>query len=142
MKKSVENSVTELLENRSKKVKDVDLQKVLKRQQEIESKIQSNGSLRQYFQTVKTLFKLIQAYWSGEYRQLPWFSVGAIVTALLYVFTPLDFVPDIIPGLGLVDDGLILAACLKLVQQDLQNFQNWLDNPDSEPSLDKDQHDA
>ena len=40
-----------------------------------------------------------------------------LVLALLYIISPVDFIPDPIPVVGLVDDGLVGigagAACIK-----------------------------
>ncbi|GAB6260369.1 YkvA family protein [Photobacterium sp. R1] len=113
------------LENSSRKVTDKDIERVLEKEQDIEAKVQKNGSLRQYFNVVKSMYRLVKAYWRGEYREIPWFTIAAIVTALLYVFNPLDVLPDVIPFLGFTDDALILAVCLKLVQQDLDDFEAW-----------------
>ncbi|MDO6706963.1 YkvA family protein [Photobacterium sp. 1_MG-2023] len=123
--KMTEQEAAAKLEKSSKKVTDKDIERVLEKEQDIEEKVQKNGSLRQYFNVVKSMYSLVKAYWKGEYREIPWFTIAAIVTALLYVFNPLDVLPDVIPFLGLTDDALILAVCLKLVQQDLDDFERW-----------------
>ncbi|WP_249199436.1 YkvA family protein [Photobacterium sp. GJ3] len=123
--KMTEQEAAAKLEKSSKKVTDKDIERVLEKEQDIEEKVQKNGSLRQYFNVVKSMYSLVKAYWKGEYREIPWFTIAAIVTALLYVFNPLDVLPDVIPFLGLTDDALILAVCLKLVQQDLEDFERW-----------------
>jgi len=120
-----EQDAKEKLESSSKKVTDKDIERVLEKEQDIEEKVQKSGSLRQYFNVVKSMYGLVKSYWKGEYREIPWFTIAAIVTALLYVFNPLDVLPDVIPFLGLTDDALILAVCLKLVQQDLDDFELW-----------------
>ncbi len=51
--------------------------------------------------------------------------MAAIVAALLYVLSPVDLIPDAIPIIGMVDDALVVAACLKLVKQDLADFEAW-----------------
>ncbi|MBV7263121.1 DUF1232 domain-containing protein [Photobacterium sp. WH24] len=120
-----EQEAKEKLESSSRKVTDKDIQRVLEKEQVIEDKVQKSGTLRKYFNVVKSMYGLVKAYWKGEYREIPWFTVAAIVTALLYVFNPLDVLPDVIPFLGLTDDALILAVCLKLVQQDLDDYEAW-----------------
>ncbi len=120
-----EQEAKEKLESSSRKVTDEDIQRVLDKEQVIEDKVQKSGTLRKYFNVVKSMYGLVKAYWKGEYREIPWFTVAAIVTALLYVFNPLDVLPDVIPFLGLTDDALILAVCLKLVQQDLDDYEAW-----------------
>jgi uncharacterized membrane protein YkvA (DUF1232 family) len=51
--------------------------------------------------------------------------MAAIVAALLYVLSPIDLLPDFIPIVGYVDDALVVAACLALVEQDLINYKEW-----------------
>ena len=42
---------------------------------------------------------------------MPWFSKGIPILAALYVASPLDFVPDVLPVLGQMDDiGIMLVA--------------------------------
>lgn len=68
---------------------------------------------------------LVRDYWRGSYRAVPGYSLLAIVLALLYVFSPLDFVPDVLPILGLVDDALVALVCLSLVEKDLRAYEEW-----------------
>ncbi|HEX2548053.1 MAG TPA: YkvA family protein [Ramlibacter sp.] len=71
------------------------------------------------------MFKRLTLLWSvvrGDARQL-WFALrhpGApgwlkLGTALLmlYVFSPLDIVPDFIPGLGIVDDIVLVPMAIR-----------------------------
>lgn len=118
------------LAKQTEKVTDKDLQKVLAKEEKITKKVKGAGSLEEHLETVKLMFALIKAYWSGEYRQIPWFTIAAIVAALLYVLSPLDLIPDFIPIIGLMDDAMVLAACLNLVKKDLTQFETWrLTNP-------------
>lgn len=68
---------------------------------------------------------LVRDYWRGSYRAPPAFSLVAIVLALLYVLSPLDLLPDVIPLVGIVDDALVMFVCLKLVENDLRAYEAW-----------------
>jgi len=46
-----------------------------------------------------------------------------LATAVLYAFSPVDLVPDIIPFLGQVDDVAVLALGMDLF---LKNVPDWL----------------
>ena len=109
----------------AKKVTEADLQKVLNRQKEIEEKFSGNGPLGKFVADLKLLFSLIKDYVSGEYREIPWWSLAAIVAALLYVLSPIDSILDFIPGIGYLDDAMVVAVCLKMVQTDLYNYKDW-----------------
>src|SRR4029434_9149163 len=55
--------------------------------------------LQGLFQSLMALFRLVKAYAVGEYRAVPWKSLIASVTALVYFIYPLDFIPDfLLPG--------------------------------------------
>lgn len=48
--------------------------------------------------------------------RVPMWKKAVPVLALLYVISPFDFVPDIIPGLGQLDDIGILLAGMRLFE--------------------------
>ena len=50
-------------------------------------------------------------------NDIPWTQVAGTMAALLYVISPIDLVPDFIPGLGFADDALVfLKAFANIVQ--------------------------
>ena len=61
----------------------------------------------------------------------PKYRWAAIVAALFYFISPIDVVPDAIPLLGLIDDGIIatflIAEVSQIVMDQLQN-RNKRDN--------------
>ena len=118
------------LNEQAEKVTDKDLEKVLAKEQKIEDKFRNNDSISGYLDRAKSMFGLIRDYWSGNYRQVPWKTIAAVAGALLYVLMPLDLIPDFIPVAGFLDDAGVIAACLKLVSDDLVNYEKWKLNQD------------
>ena len=125
MAKVTKNQAEEELKKGAKNVTEDDLKKVLDKRDEIENKFKENGPLGRFIADLKLLFSIIQDYVKGEYRTIPFWSIAAIVAALLYVLSPVDLIPDVIPGIGYVDDGLVVAACLAMVEQDLHTYKEW-----------------
>ena len=80
----------EALDKGAKNVTEEDIQKVLNKQEEIENKFNENGPLGRFVADLKLLFSIIKDYVNGEYREIPWWSIAAIVAALLYVLSPID----------------------------------------------------
>ena len=113
------------LKKRADTVSADDLQKVTEKQNEIEKKFKTNSSLSRFLEDLNLLFRLIKDYISGEYKEVPWWSIAAIVAALLYVLNPIDLIPDIIPFIGYIDDAMVIAACLKMVEADLLSYTKW-----------------
>ncbi len=74
---------------------------------------------------VQLLVRLIRAYASGEYRKLPWKSLVSIVGVLIYFVSPLDFIPDFLPIVGMTDDLALILWLFKTLSDDLSDFSQW-----------------
>jgi len=125
MTKVSKKKAEEHLKNAQKNVTEDDLKKVLDKRAEIEEKFKGNGPLGKFVADLKLLFSLVQDYFKGEYRKIPFWTIAAIVAALLYVLNPIDLIPDFIPVVGYVDDALVVAVCLAMVEQDLLKYKDW-----------------
>ena len=125
MKKITKEQAAAELKKGAKNITEDDLKKVLDKQNEIEKKFSGHGPLGKFVADMKLLFSVIKDYASGEYREIPWYSIAAIVFALLYVLSPVDLIPDFIPIIGYIDDALVVAACLGLIDQDLHKYKEW-----------------
>lgn len=102
-----------------------DVGDLLTRQRAIEEKVQNSGKLKRFSSDVNLMFSMLRDYWKGAYREVPWKSIAAIAGALVYVLNPLDLIPDMILGFGLLDDAGVVALCLKMVESDLIRYAAW-----------------
>lgn len=123
-RKITEEEAREELESKSKKIGSEDVENVINKKEDLEKKAKS-GALNRFVNEIKLMFSMVQDYWKGEYREVPWMTIAAIVAALLYVISPVDLIPDFIPGIGLVDDAAVVAACLTMVQSDFEAYKEW-----------------
>ena len=57
------------------------------------------------------LIEMIKAAISGEYP-LPAWAIAAIIGAIIYVVSPIDAIPDLIPIVGWLDDAEVVAAAI------------------------------
>ena len=85
------------------------------------------GFLARLFQDLKLLIPLIKDYWKGTYRDVSAKSIVIFVVALAYIISPIDLIPDYIPGLGQIDDAVILGLSLYFLEKDLWKYQEWKD---------------
>ena len=92
------------------------------RQQAIHS---PNSRIRELGEQIKRLGRLVRAYANGSYREISVGNIVLIVAAILYFVTPLDLVPDTIPGAGFVDDATLLAFVLARLENELVQFAAW-----------------
>jgi uncharacterized membrane protein YkvA (DUF1232 family) len=84
----------------------------------------ATGPLRDILGEVKALIRLVRAYASGTYRAVPFESMVIIVLALIYLVSPIDVIPDFLPG-GLIDDAAVLAFALAQVREEVIDFMAW-----------------
>jgi uncharacterized membrane protein YkvA (DUF1232 family) len=113
------------LKSKAEKINDRDFEKVTEKADDIKDKFEKEGPLNRFIEDGKLLISIVKDYWSGKFKKIPWWAISAIVFALLYVFNPLDLVPDFIPGFGFLDDASAIAACLLLVEQQLKEYKIW-----------------
>lgn len=102
---------------------DLDIAKVNQRAKDIESKL---PHLKKMFEQAKVMLSLVKDYWSGNYREIPYWAISAVALALLYVLSPVDVLPDVFVGVGYLDDATVVAFCLKLVEKEIEKYQQWV----------------
>ena len=117
------NRAKKVLDEGAAELSESEINYALSNRERIINKVLKNASLAPYISQVKTLFSLLQDYVKGDYREIPWWSLGSVVTALLYILLPLDAVPDIIPIAGFLDDAAVLKLCLDMVSKDLEKYK-------------------
>lgn len=105
---------------------DDNIERVAKRADDIEKKFSKQKALKQWMEHGKVLLSMIRDYIGGRYREVPYWAIGAVSLALLYVLNPLDVIPDVIPGFGYLDDATVLAFCIKLVEKEVEKYKDWL----------------
>lgn len=120
----------EVIEEGSRKISDSDIEMVIEKEKEINRKFR--GPLAKFIIDGKTLLSMVKDYWHKKYREVPWWTVAAAVTALLYVLNPMDIVPDFIPFVGLLDDATILSVCIFMLDRDLTRYREWKNLPSGE----------
>jgi uncharacterized membrane protein YkvA (DUF1232 family) len=130
MAKFTDEQAEEEFAKYSKNVSEDDVSGILDKEEEILSKVR--GPLEKFAQKIKLLFSMVKDYVNGSYREVPWVTIAAIVGSLVYIFSPIDLIPDFIPVLGLTDDAAVVALCLKGIINDLTKYQAWKRNKDIE----------
>lgn len=86
---------------------------------------------------VPIMCSLVYNYFNKNYTEVPIGSIMAIISALTYFISPVDMIPDAVPGLGYLDDAGVIAACLSLVHSDLSEYQKWREENHIETTLEE-----
>lgn len=121
----LEKPSEEYVRQGAEKVTPKDIDTVVIKSEEIKDKFSARGPLKRFIEDGKVLTALIRDWRSGKYRQALYGTIAAVVFGLLYVFNPLDIVPDVLPILGALDDATVIGALLMLVERDLKKYRAW-----------------
>ena len=93
--------------------------------QRLENKLKAIPKIGEKLSHIPTFASLVKSYIQKEYTEVPIGTIVAILSALIYFVSPIDIIPDAIPGLGHVDDAAVVGACLILVDSDIQEYIKW-----------------
>jgi len=105
------------------KVTEDDARNVIARHRELDQKFKRlPDKLTKLVNQVKLLFELIRAYIDGSYREVPWISIATAVAAVVYFMSPIDLIPDMIPGVGYIDDIFVVRFALTAIGSDLRTY--------------------
>ena len=102
-----------------------DLKKVRKDSATAEEK---SAKLGEQFESFKLTWGLLQDYWAGNYKNVPWKLLASIGFAVTYLVSPLDIIPDFLPVLGFVDDAAVFALVVSSFQSELDAYKEWKNN--------------
>ena len=71
------------------------------------------------------LFSYIKDLKSGRYKSFSKTLFIVIVFGFLYMIMPIDFIPDWIPFVGIIDDAAVLGLMYKQLKKDLEKYRLW-----------------
>lgn len=78
-----------------------------------------------YCKDIMNILAMLRDYTSGAYTEVPWRVIAALTGAVVYVFSPIDLVPDLIPIFGFADDATVFAAVLSFARIDINAYLSW-----------------
>ncbi len=93
--------------------------------QQLEKKLETIPGVGDWLADVPAVISLIRSYIRKEYRSIPVASVIAALAAVIYVVSPVDLIPDCIPGAGVLDDAAVFVVCWKMIHDDVDKYQEW-----------------
>lgn len=102
-----------------------DHDKIEKFLQRLEKKLKLVPLAGDKLSKIPIMTSLVRSFVKKEYTDIAIGSIVAIISALVYFVSPIDIIPDSIPLIGYFDDALVVAACWKLVESDVEEYVKW-----------------
>lgn len=89
-------------------------------------RINNNSEERTSFiYQIQVIIRMLRAHFKGQYNAFSTSTILTLVFALVYFITPIDLIPDFIPGLGLTDDISLVYLIFKSFADDISRFRHW-----------------
>ncbi len=83
------------------------------------------GPLEEVWNSLMACLRLLRAYATGGYKDIPWVSLLSIIATVIYFVMPLDLIPDFLLGFGFIDDAALIGWILGSVKSDIDRFIEW-----------------
>jgi uncharacterized membrane protein YkvA (DUF1232 family) len=104
---------------------DAQLERVEAQRLPIMGKVAGIPLLQNILGEVELVLDLVRDYWSGRYRDIPRWVIGALAFALLYFINPIELIPEFVPVIGYLDDAALLLLALRLTREHVQKYKAW-----------------
>lgn len=120
--------ISEKLEKYRDKITDEDVQQLSSDEKKLKI-AQGKSSQIGLIDEIKLAYSLIKDYCSGAYKDVSWKMIASLTAAVAYLISPLDAIPDIIPGIGLLDDAAMIALVFWMFSKELECYRTWKNSP-------------
>ncbi len=92
-------------------------------------KTTGNPVLGEVYDKLVTMLDLVDSYVKKEYTGVHPGTVTTFLCVLIYILSPFDLIPDVIPITGYTDDAAMIVQVLKSgAEMDLRKFREWKEN--------------
>ena len=129
MTEAQQQKVNKQFDDESADISESDIDKVVSKKEKIFSLFKKVGENAEDF---KLCWALLMDYKSGKYKAVPWKLIAGIVFAFIYLLSPLDVIPDVIPVLGFTDDVSVFGLVLAGFAKEMQDYKEWRNTANGE----------
>ncbi|MCY8237455.1 DUF1232 domain-containing protein [Bacillus inaquosorum] len=76
-------------------------------------------------QHITIFFQMLRDWRNGDYPRSQIKTLLLLSAAILYIAMPLDIIPDVILGLGIIDDAAVLGLIWTLIKKEMSQYEKW-----------------
>ena len=85
----------------------------------------NKGAFRPVFNKLRLMVSYLNDVYKGYYSDYSIKHYIIVIAAIIYVVSPLDVVPDILPVAGLTDDATVIGAAFMSLKDELSRYSKW-----------------
>lgn len=100
---------------------------------------EKNGGGLNLQKNAALLLRMLIAFYKGDYRSISKATIFKIVIALVYLVSVIDFIPDFIFGIGLLDDAAVIVWIMDAIHEELLRFEKWESASFQEPVVEQEE---
>jgi len=86
---------------------------------------QNRTQLKAVWEDLMAICRMLKAWSKGDYQSLPWRTIVLSLATVIYFLNPFDVSPDFIPGVGYLDDAVVLGFVVNSIKKELNQFLRW-----------------
>ncbi|MGC9772802.1 YkvA family protein [Fervidobacterium islandicum] len=121
---SFDDNYNDIVKRGSSNVNMRDVGKVVEDGEKIKDKAKKHLGAT-LFKKIVTLWEMVRDFSTGKYKNVSFATIATITFALIYFLSPADLIPDIIPGIGYVDDITVLGFVFESLENEINRYLRW-----------------
>ena len=86
---------------------------------------QNRNQLKAVWEDLMAVCRMLKAWSKGDYQSVPWKTIVLSLATVIYFLNPFDMAPDFIPGVGYLDDAVVLGFVVNSIKKELEKFLRW-----------------
>jgi uncharacterized membrane protein YkvA (DUF1232 family) len=85
----------------------------------------NRAQLKSIWEDLMAVCRMLKAWSKGDYQSVPWKTIVLSLATIIYFLNPFDVAPDFIPGIGYLDDAVVLGFVVNSIKKELDKFLRW-----------------
>lgn len=86
--------------------------------------IKDNEQLADIIDDIVVMVSLVKDYSKKKYTSVAKSSIITVIAGLVYLVTPIDVIPDFLPG-GFLDDAVVIGYIISKLNEELEKYKEW-----------------
>ena len=88
-------------------------------------KLINKSGLKSVVEDIKLLVGYVTDIAKREYKDYSVVNLSLAIAALIYLVSPVDIIPDVLPIIGWTDDAAVIGFACKKLHEELQSYKYW-----------------